>query len=77
MTLYLLGYDAVLFLTLAGLGRLEALPVWIGLLLIVPNVLGVQCGGALFRPKHERVYRGVAYAVIAGSAVSGLPIWDG
>jgi hypothetical protein len=30
----------------------------------------------MFRPEAERIYRWVAYLIIAGSAISGLPVWD-
>ena len=30
----------------------------------------------LFQPNAERAYRNIAYLVIAGSAVMGLPLWD-
>lgn len=75
--LFLLGYD-VLFLVVFGLGGwLEAVPVWIGLALVLPNALGNFCGAALFRPGYEHIYRVVAYGIIAASALSGLPVWDG
>lgn len=74
--LYLLGYDTMLLTIFLLTGRLEAVPVWVGVLLTIPNALGNFCGAALFRPGYERIYRGVAYAIIAAAALSGLPIWD-
>ncbi len=58
-----------------------------GLLALQPLVLGgaadaaLFCwrslvGTAIFDPGREAVYRWVAYAIIAGSAISGLPVWD-
>ena len=60
-------------LWLQGLLRPEAL--WLGLLLMVPYALGNRIGQALFDPSAEAVYRRVSYAIIAASALAGLPIW--
>jgi uncharacterized membrane protein YfcA len=57
-----------------GLLRVEAL--WLGLLLAVPYALGNRIGQALFDPGAEVVYRRVAYAIIAASALAGLPVWS-
>ncbi|MBF9058547.1 TSUP family transporter [Rhodobacterales bacterium HKCCSP123] len=57
-----------------GLLRLEAL--WLGLLLVGPYALGNRIGQALFDPGAEAVYRSVAYAIIAASALAGLPVWN-
>ena len=40
------------------------------------EMIAVQLGTAIFDPDRETVYRWVAYAIIAGSALSGLPVWD-
>jgi uncharacterized membrane protein YfcA len=73
--LLLFAYD-VLMLGLFWLnGRFLAEAVWLGLLLAGPNVAGNWAGGAVFVPGRERLYRGVAYAIIAASAVIGLPLW--
>lgn len=60
-------------LWLQGLLRPEAL--WLGLLLVVPYALGNRIGQALFDPGAEAIYRRVAYAIIAASALVGLPVW--
>lgn len=60
-------------LWLQGLLRPEAL--WLGLVLVVPYALGNRIGQALFDPGREGLYRRVAYAIIAVSALVGLPIW--
>jgi uncharacterized membrane protein YfcA len=61
-------------LWLQGLLRGEAL--WLGLLLMVPYALGNRVGQALFDPGAEAVYRRVAHAIIAASALAGLPVWN-
>lgn len=47
-----------------------------GLGLAVPYLLANLAGTAMFNPNQEATYRKVAYAVIAASALSGLPLWD-
>lgn len=73
---FLLGFD-VLLLGILGLeGSLTLTPIALGLVLIVPTMLGVLVGGAIFRPEYEKSYRAVAYVIIAVSAISGLPFWS-
>ncbi len=71
--LFLIGYDVMILGVFWVRGLLVAPPMMLGLLLIVPNLLGNMAGGAIFRPEYEKAYRFVAYAIIAISAVSGLP----
>jgi uncharacterized protein len=68
-----LGTACLPHLWLQGLLRPEAL--WLGLVLVVPYALGNRIGQALFDPGREGLYRRVAYAIIAASALVGLPIW--
>lgn len=74
--LYLFTTDIVLLPMLAIFGRLDGSAIMLGALLIVPNLIGGLIGAWLFRPNLERVYRLIAYAIIAASAISGLPFWD-
>ncbi|MDF0601484.1 sulfite exporter TauE/SafE family protein [Psychromarinibacter sp. C21-152] len=74
--LFLFLADIVVF-TIFGLrGLLTAEPVLVGIVLILPYLAAVMVGSRLFDPKHAQVYRWTAYAIIAASAVSGLPFWD-
>ncbi|MWD29468.1 TSUP family transporter [Aquicoccus sp. SCR17] len=74
--LFLFGFDLAM-LALTGLQGLLGWEVLVlGLVLAVPNLVGNIAGGWLFRPGGERIYRAVAYIVIAVSALSGLPFWD-
>ena len=75
--LFLLATDLVLLPMLAIFGRLDMSAVMLGVALIVPNMLGALLGGWLFRPGLEPAYRGIGYAIIAASALVGLPIWAG
>ncbi|MEO3413890.1 sulfite exporter TauE/SafE family protein [Roseovarius sp. CAU 1744] len=43
--------------------------------LAVPYFTTTMIGQALFDPRHEKLYRWVAYGVIALAVVSGLPLW--
>ena len=49
--------------------------IWLGLVLMLPYALGNRIGQALFDPAAERLYRRIAYAIIAASGLAGLPIW--
>lgn len=74
--LYLLGIDLLLFAMLAATGQVVWPVLWLGLLAGVPNVLGNIIGARLFDPAKERLFRAVAYIVIAASAILGLPLWN-
>ncbi|WP_370402101.1 TSUP family transporter [Sulfitobacter sp. JB4-11] len=75
--LYLLAIDLVLMAVL----WVSGLMVWpafvLGLLVGVPNVIANWLGARLFDPQAERLFRNVAYIVIAASAILGLPLWKG
>jgi hypothetical protein len=43
----------------------------------IPNLIANVIGARLFDPQAERVFRNVAYVVIASSAIIGLPLWKG
>ncbi len=74
--LFLIFTDAVYIAVLFARGLLDAFPVAVGLLLILPYALGGMAGQAMFDPARGRLYRGVSYAVIAAAALIGLPLFD-
>lgn len=74
--LYLILADLLMVTLLWIKGYLVASAVALGVLMILPYTLGNWAGARLFRPEAERVYRWAAYAIIAGSAIMGLPVWD-
>lgn len=74
--LFLFTTDVVLLPMLAIFGRLDSSAVALGIFLIIPNLFGGLLGAKLFRPEYERTYRTIAYAIIAASAVSSLPLWE-
>lgn len=77
LLLYLFGVDALMVVVLIVMGRMELASLLLGFALALPYLAGNLLGGALFRPGYERVYRAVAYGLIAVSALSGLPLFDG
>ena len=74
--LYLILADILMFGTFARRGLLAPEPILLGLVLVLPYLLAIRAGSAIFDPRHATLYRWVAYAIIAGSALSGLPVWD-
>lgn len=72
--LFLLGFDILLAagLILSGLMAGEAL--MLGFLLALPNMLGNLIGARIFDPARERLYRYVAYGLIAMAALAALPV---
>jgi uncharacterized membrane protein YfcA len=74
--MYLFLVDILSFVVFGIKGLLVMLPVMIGLILAVPYTFAGLIGARIFNPEKEHIYRRVAYCVIAGSAILGLPIWD-
>ncbi|MGH1578078.1 sulfite exporter TauE/SafE family protein [Planktotalea sp.] len=72
---FLVSYDLIIFAMMGVQGLLSQSGLVLGALLILPMISGVVLGTWLFRPEYEKVYRTVAYVLIAASALSGLPIW--
>lgn len=77
--------NTAVFLTLSSLtflpqlwlqGLLSADAVWLGLALLLFYGSGTILGARLFHPGREMLYRAIAYVIIAGAAIAGLPIWD-
>ena len=71
--LYLVLWDALFGAVLWGTGRLEAAPVALGAVLIAPYLLANVAGARLFAPGRERLYRRVAFGLIAAAAVLAVP----
>ena len=74
-TLYLILADVILLAVLVLSDILVPAAAALGLLLVFPFLAGNWAGAAAFRPGQEKLYRRVAYGIIAVSAVYGLPIW--
>lgn len=74
--IYLVLADTALLVFMWVMGQLVPEMIGLGLALAVCYMGGIAAGGAIFRPGAERVYRWAAYAIIAVSALRGLPILD-
>ncbi|MEO1140156.1 MAG: sulfite exporter TauE/SafE family protein [Pseudomonadota bacterium] len=74
--LFLAGLDVVIVGNLLLRGAVSVELVVLALVLAVPYFITSLMGQALFDPRHERLYRWVAYAVIALAVISGLPLWE-
>ncbi|MDE2790636.1 MAG: sulfite exporter TauE/SafE family protein [Paracoccaceae bacterium] len=74
--IFLLLFEFSFLLFMAAIGYLQAVPVAVGLVLTVPYAIAGWIGQAIFDPDRERLYRFVAYLVIAVSAIVGLPLLD-
>ncbi len=61
---------------LAAMGHLPGAVVWLGVLAAPAYMAGIAAGQRAFDPRHERLWRRLGYAVVAASAVVGLPLWD-
>lgn len=72
MMAYLFFFDLFMLIGFFLAGRLFALPVMLGVVLTLPSLMGNLLGGAIFNPRYESLYRGVAYVIIAASGLSGL-----
>jgi len=74
--LFLVLIDILAISIFAAKGVLEATPLILGLILTPIYLSAIWIGGLIFDPSRETVYRWVAYTIIAGSVLNGLPIWD-
>ncbi len=74
--LFLFLLDAMMVALFLAKGLVTVGPVTIGLCLLPLYATAVVVGAAVFDPRRETVYRRIAYTVIAGSAIGGLPVWD-
>jgi len=75
--LYLVALDLLLLPLLWVLGLTNWPIVFLGLLVGIPNLIANTLGARLFDPSAERIFRNVAYLIIAASAIIGLPLWKG
>lgn len=73
--LFLAALDVVIVANLLLGGAVGWGEVALAVTLAVPYFTTTMIGQALFDPKHEKLYRWVAYGVIGLAVVSGLPLW--
>jgi len=76
--------NTVVFLTITGIltvpwmavqGMLGLPEIFLGVVLMLPYGVAALLGQALFDPARQRLYRSVAYLIIAAAIVAGLPIY--
>ena len=73
--LYLFLADLIALGVISLRGLLEVQPILIGLVVMPAYLLSILIGTRIFDPSRQTVYRWVAYVIIAGSAIGGLPVW--
>ncbi|MEM6467098.1 MAG: sulfite exporter TauE/SafE family protein [Pseudomonadota bacterium] len=73
--LFLAALDVVVIVNLALQSAVTPELLILAIVLSLPYATTTLLGQWLFRPDYERVYRAVAYTVIALAVVSGLPLW--
>jgi len=73
--LYLWIFDIAMVLVFAVRGLLSLAAMTVGAIVTVPYLIGNIIGQWIFNPEKEKLYRWVAYGIIAVSAIRGLPIW--
>lgn len=73
--LYLLGIDIMMIAVLLSAGLLDMVALTVGVMLVPLYMLANVVGAWVFDPGAERLFRAVAYLVIAASAILGLPVW--
>lgn len=75
--IYLIIADLAVLIAFGIRGQLYMTAILLGLTVAVPYMAMLWVGTALFNPDHERSYRIAAYAIIAASAITGLPVVSG
>ena len=75
--LYLVVVDLFLIGVLSLQGEMALMPLVLGLVLAIPNLLGNLAGAAMFHPDRQMLYRVFGYVVMITVGLSGLPLWDG
>lgn len=77
LMIFFFCFNLAMLVITGVMGRLDLTALMIGALLLVPFALANLAGAAFFRPGNERVYRAVAYVLIAAAGLLGLPLMDG
>lgn len=76
LMVYFFFCGAVLIVSYAAQGLFTARTIALSLLLGVPYLLGVAIGARTFRGASDRLYRRIAYLIIAFAALLSLPALD-
>jgi len=73
---YFTLFNIAATLTYAWFGLITAQALAVIVLITPACMVGMWLGGKLFPYASERTYRRIAYAIVAFSAIAGLPLWD-
>ncbi|MDG1473113.1 MAG: TSUP family transporter [Ascidiaceihabitans sp.] len=76
MILFLFFTDFLLLGIIGIRGDLAMTPIIIGAMMAIPNAAGNLIGAAIIDPDKAALYRAVAYVIVAGAAIIGLPFWS-
>lgn len=74
--LFLAALDVVLIANLMASGYAHITTIWIAMIMAAPYLVATMIGQALFDPAHEKLYRLMAYSIVALALISGLPALD-
>lgn len=77
LMVFFFSFNLAMLVLTAAMGRMEGVALVLGGLLLVPFALASLLGAAFFRPGNDRLYRAVAYGLIASAGLLGLPLVDG
>jgi len=77
LMIFFFSFNLAMLVVTGLMGRMDGVALVLGLLLLLPFALANLVGAAFFRPGNERLYRAVAYTLIAAAGVLGLPLMDG
>lgn len=77
LTMFLVAVDLGMCALLGATGQLSLALATLWLVLLIPFSLANAAGSALFRPERAGAYKAVSWALIAASALAGLPLWKG
>ena len=76
MILFLGALDVMLVFNIVATGLATWTLVCVGLIVSVPYLSTIAVGQALFDPSRERLYRALAYTIVAIAVLTGSPIWE-
>ena len=73
--LFLIAAGFMMIGVYAAQGLLYKMPLIIGACLSLIYLIGIAVGFKIFVPSREKLYRAIAYMIIAASALRGLPLF--
>ena len=73
--IYLIVADVLLLVYFGLKDILSVQAIILGIIVSISYLAALWLGSLLFNPEKEKTYRIAAYVIIAGSAITGLPLW--